>query len=197
MKKAEGRVHWKRYGNTYRDERKRCVPTVLTSLTGETFVARYDELEELSTRLATNLRISRSLEFKRRLNTTWNGMVVGKIEEQEAVSSLTDTVQDDTTLPTQLASVLQVSQSCSLKEKHSASQKCKNSVKEEKKGDGITTVSANVKCRTENSVMNQVEHMMQIFLTNFTHCYLKNIILFHMYMNSQKFTLSQYLHYVI
>lgn len=157
VKKAEGRVHWKRYGNTYRDERKRCAPTVLTSLTGETFVARYDELEELSTRLATNLRISRSLEFKRRLNTTWNGMVVGKIEEQEAVSSLTDIVQDDTTLPTQLASVLQVSQSCSLKEKHSASQKCKNSVKEEKKGDGITTVSANVKCRTENSVMNQAD----------------------------------------
>lgn len=157
MKKAQGRARYKRHGSTCKDEQKCCVrTTVLASLTGEAFVARYDELTKLSAQLATSLRISQSLQSKR-LNTKCNGIVAGKIERQ-AASNLSDAVQDNTTHPTQLPSTSQVCRSRELEVEHSAVQKCKNSVKEKRKGDGTMIVSANDKCRT-NLVTNQVGHV--------------------------------------
>lgn len=159
MRRGQDEPRRKHHDNTWGSEQKRCVQrTVFNSLTGEAFIARYDELTKLSAQLAASLKISSSLQSKRR-NTNCNGVVAGEIEEQ-AVSNFSDAVQDNTTHSTQLANTSQVSSSHRLKTKntkHSSVEKCKNSeVKEKRKDDRTTIVSASNKCRTKNLVTNQV-----------------------------------------
>ncbi|KYN35544.1 DIS3-like exonuclease 2 [Trachymyrmex septentrionalis] len=147
MKKAKGGFWYKRHGN--RNDQKRGVHKAIF-LTNETFIARYDELTELSAQLAANLKISKSLQSKRR-NTKYNGIIAVKTEKQAINFSIA--VQDDTMNPTQLASSSQTSWSSKLEAKntkHNIASKCKMSVKEKKKGD--KTMSDNSKDRTKNLV---------------------------------------------
>ncbi|KYQ51116.1 DIS3-like exonuclease 2 [Trachymyrmex zeteki] len=152
MKKARGGFCCKRHGNTYRNDQK-CGVHKAIFLTNETFVARYDELTELSAQLAANLRISKSLQSKRR-NVKYNRIIADRTEKQAMNFSIA--VQDDMTNPMQPASSSQASWSSKLEAKntmHNTVPKCKKSVKEKKKGD--RTVSDNGKDRTKNLVKNQ------------------------------------------
>jgi len=155
--RAQGESRRRHHDGTWGGEQRGCVQkTVFDSLTGEAFIARYDELTKLSAQLAANLKISSSLQSKRR-NTICNGVAAGGIEEQ-AVSNFSGAVQDNTH-SMQLASTSQVPSSHRLKtknKKHSTVEKIKNSVKENRKDDRTTIVSANNKCRTNNLVTNQV-----------------------------------------
>lgn len=157
VRRAQRRSRRKHHVDTCRNEQQRCMQrTAFNSWIGETFFAQYDELTELSSQIAATLRISSSLQSKRK-NT--NGIVAGKTEEHAA---LTSSVQDNTTQPAQLASTSRVFWSRSLEAKntkHSTAQKCKNSMKENEKGDRTTVVSGNSRCRTKKSVANQVEHI--------------------------------------
>ncbi|EGI59665.1 DIS3-like exonuclease 2 [Acromyrmex echinatior] len=152
MKKAKSGFCYKHHGNTYKNDQKRGVHRAIF-LSNETFIARYDELTELSAQLAANLKISKSLQSKRR-NTKYNEIITVRTEKQAI--NFSNAVQDDTN-PTQLASSSQASWSSKLEAKntkHNTAPKYKKSVKEKKKGD--RTVSDNSKDRTKNLVKNQV-----------------------------------------
>jgi len=142
-----------------KNEQKHLRKSTILNLTGEAFNARYDELTELSAQLATNLRISKSLQSKRR-NPQCNGIVADKTKEQ-AASNFSNVVQVNTTHDTQFASSSQVSSSHRLEAKN-AKHSSKNSVKEKRKDDKMI-VSTNSKCRTKNLVTNQIrQHVRQI-----------------------------------
>ncbi|XP_011696304.1 PREDICTED: DIS3-like exonuclease 2 [Wasmannia auropunctata] len=153
-KKTPDESHCRHHGNVDKNEQKRCVrraTNLLHSLTGETFDSRYDELTELTGQLAADLRISKSLQFRRRKARC---TVTGKTDEQ-AASSLSQDVQD------KLANIPQESQVVSeaLEEentKNAVPQRCKNSAREKGKGD-TTMVSASDKeeCRAKYFVTNQ------------------------------------------
>lgn len=154
---AQGESRRRYHDDTWGNEQKRCMQkTVFNSLTGEAFIARYDELTKLSAQLAANLKISSSLQSKRR-NTKCNGVAAGEIAEQ-AVSNFSGAVQDNTHFM-QLASTSQVPPDHRLEtknKKHSTVEKCKNFVRENRKDDRTTIVSDNNKCRPNNLVTNQV-----------------------------------------
>ncbi|XP_012533692.1 DIS3-like exonuclease 2 isoform X2 [Monomorium pharaonis] len=157
VKESQDATCYKRHVSMCKDERKRCIGTmILTSLTSEAFVTRYDKLTELSAQLATNLRISQSLQFKR-LNTRCNGEIVSSEIKGQVASNLPhDAVQDNTMHFTQEASTSQTSQDDRSEGKHSgAVQKCQNSVKERTEVDENAIVLANNECKTENLVTNQ------------------------------------------
>lgn len=154
-KKGQDGSRRKRDGNAYEGEPNRCMQRMVVNSSAD---SHYDVLTELSAQLV-NLKVSPSLQSKKR-STKHTGIVAGKIEER-AASSFSDTVQDSTTHPTQLASTSQVSQRHGLEAgntKSSTMARCKNSVKEKRKDDRTTIVAANDKCRTKNLVMNQVGH---------------------------------------
>lgn len=144
-----------------RNEQKRCMQrTVFNSWTGESFIAQYDELTKLSLQLSATLRISSSLQSKRK-NTKCNGVVADKTKKH-AASTSSEAMQDNTTHPAQLASTSRVFRNRKLEAKnmkHSTAQKCKNTLKENKKSNRTMIVSANGRCRIKNSVANQVEHI--------------------------------------
>jgi len=149
----------KHHSNAYKNEQKHLRKSTILNLTGEAFIARYDELTELSAQLAVNLRISNSLQSKRR-NPQCNGILADKTKGQ-AASNFSDVAQANTTRDTQFASTSQVSSSHRLEAKN-VKHSSKNSVKENRKDDK-TIVSANSKCRTKNLVTNQIrQHVKQI-----------------------------------
>jgi len=159
VKKVQESCCKQNHSNTCKNEQKHLRKSTILNLTGEAFIARYDELTELSAQLAANLRISNSLQSRRR-NPQCNGIVADKTEEQTA-SNFSDVARANTTHDMQFASTSQVSSSHRLEAK-SAKRSSKNSVKENRKDDK-TIVSANSKYRTKNLVTNQIrQHVRQI-----------------------------------
>ncbi|KYM95072.1 PREDICTED: DIS3-like exonuclease 2 [Cyphomyrmex costatus] len=142
----------KRYANTHKNDQKRDVHKAIF-LTNKAFTARYDELTELSAQLASNLRISKSLQSKRK-NTQHNGIITGKSEKQ--AMNFSSAMQGDTTNPMQFASSSLISWNTKLEmkdTKHNIAPKYKKPMKEKKKD---TTVSDNSKIKTKNLVKDQV-----------------------------------------